>query len=135
MPLHGQRLFRGRTDGADAHGGPDPPDGRGPIYKAVAEMVAAGAELYEGEHEVLHSSGELRWCYFRVSWVYDKNEGRYFYVAQVLDITDQKKVEHMKNEFVATVSHELRTPLTSIKGALGLIRATGGDDMPPPRSG
>lgn len=56
-------------------------------------------------------------------------------MAQVLDITDQKKVEHMKNEFVATVSHELRTPLTSIKGALGLIRATGGDDMPPPRSG
>ncbi|MCD2312780.1 CHASE domain-containing protein [Pseudosulfitobacter pseudonitzschiae] len=108
-----------------------PPDGRGPIYKAVAEMVAARAELYEGEHQVVHSSGELRWCYFRVSWVYDKNEGRYFYVAQVLDITDQKKVEHMKNEFVATVSHELRTPLTSIKGALGLIRATGGDDMPP----
>ncbi|MFQ5631138.1 MAG: response regulator, partial [bacterium] len=45
-------------------------------------------------------------------------------VAIVRDITERKRVERMKNEFVSTVSHELRTPLTSIRGALGLI--TGG---------
>jgi len=37
------------------------------------------------------------------------------------DITERKRLELIKNEFISTVSHELRTPLTSISGALGLI--------------
>lgn len=41
-----------------------------------------------------------------------------------MDLSELKRIERMKSEFVSTVSHELRTPLTSIAGSLGLI--TGG---------
>jgi DNA-binding response OmpR family regulator len=37
------------------------------------------------------------------------------------DITREREIADMKNEFVSTVSHELRTPLTSIKGYVDLI--------------
>ena len=39
----------------------------------------------------------------------------------VEDISELRKVDRMKSEFISTVSHELRTPLTSISGSLGLI--------------
>ncbi len=43
------------------------------------------------------------------------------------DITESKKIERMKSEFVSMVSHELRTPLTSIRGSLALLeRGVGG---------
>lgn len=37
-------------------------------------------------------------------------------VAVFQDITDIRKLENMRSQFVANVSHELKTPLTSIKG-------------------
>lgn len=47
--------------------------------------------------------------------------GKLIYVGVVRDISERKRIERMKNEFISTVSHELRTPLTSITGSLGLL--------------
>lgn len=46
------------------------------------------------------------------------------------DITERKKVEKIKNEFISTVSHELRTPLTSVRGSLGLLVGGAGGKLP-----
>ncbi len=48
-------------------------------------------------------------------------DGRRIFTGLTRDITERKRLEQLKTEFVSTVSHELRTPLTAIRGALALV--------------
>lgn len=57
------------------------------------------------------------------------HDGLYF-LAVGRDVTERRRVERMKSEFVATVSHELRTPLTSISGSLGLLAGGSAGPLP-----
>lgn len=50
------------------------------------------------------------------------------FIASVRDITRRKRLEQVKDSFIATVSHELRTPLTSISGSLDLLVARAARD-------
>jgi PAS domain S-box-containing protein len=49
------------------------------------------------------------------------DNGQRKFIVIVRDVTEQKRVDRMKSQFVSTVSHELRTPLTAIRGGLGLM--------------
>lgn len=42
-------------------------------------------------------------------------------IVNLHDLSETKRTEKLKTEFVSAVSHELRTPLTSIRGILGLL--------------
>jgi PAS domain S-box-containing protein len=46
------------------------------------------------------------------------------------DVSDRRRLERMKDEFISTVSHELRTPLTSLRASLGLIASGSLDKRP-----
>jgi two-component system sensor histidine kinase VicK len=46
------------------------------------------------------------------------------------DVSERRRLERMKDEFISTVSHELRTPLTSMRASLGLIAAGTLDKRP-----
>lgn len=77
---------------------------------------------YIAEHRVQHRDGHWIWIESRGKVVERDAQGRAIrMIGTNTDISERKRAEQLKSEFVATVSHELRTPLTSISGALGLI--------------
>ena len=51
-------------------------------------------------------------------------------VVAFQDISERRRLERMKDEFISTVSHELRTPLTSLRASLGLISSGSLDKRP-----
>ncbi len=51
-------------------------------------------------------------------------------IVVIHDVTEQRKSEQTRREFVANVSHELRTPLTNVKSYAETI-VSAGDELPP----
>lgn len=88
-------------------------------YRAtgVARIIGIGREV-EGQRK----DGSIFPLDLAISQ--STHQGQPIFIGLVRDITERKRIEKMKSEFVSTVSHELRTPLTAISGSLGLI--TGG---------
>jgi PAS domain S-box-containing protein len=107
------------------------------------EVIGKPSEMFLAPEEVEHAralfkrimSGE---AVTNIETIYIRKDGRRVHVAGssncrfengravasrtiLRDVTAQREVDHMKDEFVSIVSHELRTPLTSIRGALGLL--------------
>jgi PAS domain S-box-containing protein len=77
---------------------------------------------YESEVRMRHKNGEWVWVIDRGTVVEWTEEGEPLRMSGTHnDISERKKLDQMKSEFVSTVSHELRTPLTSIKGSLALL--------------
>jgi PAS domain S-box-containing protein len=86
---------------------------------------------------------EHEWTYIRkdgsrfpvmlsVTALWDERSTLSGFLCIAYDLTERKKIENMKNEFISTVSHELRTPLTSIRGSLGLLAAGTVGEIPVP---
>ncbi|RLQ87222.1 PAS domain S-box protein [Notoacmeibacter ruber] len=86
----------------------------------LEQVLRGEISTYQRELRVYHRDGRLLWVLISVSLGRD-HEGSDHLIVIFQDITEQKEMERLKSEFVASVSHELRTPLTSIRGSLGLI--------------
>jgi len=88
----------------------------------VEEVLSGYPVAYERKQRL--ANGDLR--HYMVNYFPRYGEGAdegkvigFYSLAN--DITELKRMDQLKSEFVSTVSHELRTPLTSIRGSLGLI--------------
>lgn len=105
------------------------------LAAAKVEMQATlerGANHITTEARLLHKDGHSVPTLLRGYIQRDSQQRPLRISGTITDLTEHKRIEQLKRDFVSTVSHELRTPLTSIHGSLGLINGGALGEVPEP---
>jgi PAS domain S-box-containing protein len=87
-----------------------------------AELYRTGLPVRERVERVVLNGTQVRWYSSNMAPIKDLQGDIVGTVGITRDITESKRLDDMKDQFIATVRHELRSPLTAIHGALALLR-------------
>ncbi|HXJ05464.1 MAG TPA: ATP-binding protein [Candidatus Acidoferrum sp.] len=109
-----------------------PPTSGSALVEVVrqTELVEAVRKVLGGEPRVQSEivTGTLRQHYFAITVAAVRAGETTGAVVVLHDITELRKLERVRRDFVANVSHELRTPLTAIQGFAETLLAGAIDD-------
>lgn len=86
----------------------------GPVFSSLVQKAEQSRMPASGELTL--SLPDERYLLVRLSPLFYKVGSFSGIVAIFHDITDFRKLEQMRKDFVANVSHEIKTPITAIKG-------------------
>ena len=90
-------------------------------YFEAFVAIARASDYLEKECTFVHKTGRRFPVTLTITPLRDANDQVTGYLGISRDISEKKRIDQMKSEFISTVSHELRTPLTAISGALGIV--------------
>jgi len=96
-----------------------PPDKRDSVLREINRAALKGQGWEGVEAPIQHTDGSVRIVLWNSAILSDATgKTPIATIAQGQDITERKKVEQLKDDFVGMVSHELRTPLTVVSSAI-----------------
>jgi len=97
---------------------------RDPALAELAHEVRTGAAIVS--RDVVLGGG--RTIQVNAAPLRDPDGAVFGFVLVLHDVTELRRLEVVRRDFVANVSHELRTPLTAIKGYAETLLGPAGDD-------
>jgi PAS domain S-box-containing protein len=98
------------------------PEYREKVAIAIEQAVETKVTFNEDYIIQPKDTGESKWLRSTGKALYDDEDVPLAITGTIQDITEQKKSEQLKNDFIGMVSHELKTPLTSLSGHLQILR-------------
>jgi len=127
-----ERLLFANVGFAEILGLDVPPQSGSPLLEIVrqTELIEAVRAVLKGEPRVETEivTGTLRQRFFAVTVASVRAADNSGAVIVLHDITELRKLERVRRDFVANVSHEFKTPLTAIQGFAETLLAGAIDD-------
>ncbi|MBU4229779.1 MAG: PAS domain-containing sensor histidine kinase, partial [Proteobacteria bacterium] len=85
------------------------------LQRFISQALAS-AKPIEGEIDLTGRDGQEKYFYAHGTRFQDASEMTSGAIIVINDVTNLRRLENMRRDFVANVSHELKTPITSIEG-------------------
>ncbi len=85
------------------------------LQRFISQTLAS-AKPIEGEIDLTGPDGQEKYFYAHGTRFQDASEMTSGAIIVINDVTNLRRLENMRRDFVANVSHELKTPITSIEG-------------------
>jgi PAS domain S-box-containing protein len=96
-----------------------PKSERNKALKKINSTTMGGERWEVVEIPIQHVDGSIRTILWNSATLFNPGDNTPLAtIAQGQDITELKRMDKMKDEFIGLVSHELRTPMTIISGSL-----------------
>jgi len=102
----------------------DTPNGKAKA-QAIFQRFLAGEEVRDEEMEMHRADGGRVWVNLAMRPIRDKEGNVVASRSEIVDITEHKKLDQLKDDFIGLVSHELRSPMTVIMGAINTVLSEG----------
>src|SRR5499426_4311192 len=99
---------------------------RDPALGELMRELASGASI--ASRDVTLSAGTGPTLQVNAARLRGADGEAFGFVLVLHDVTELRRLEVIRRDFVANVSHELRTPLTAIKGYAETLLGSAGDD-------
>jgi two-component system, OmpR family, phosphate regulon sensor histidine kinase PhoR len=96
----------------------------------LLQVVRTGAPVYGMEIAIRKADGQRILLSVNAAPLRDSGGNVVEVVASLTDITEQKRLERLRDDFLSAAAHELKTPVATIKGYAQLLQqwAPGGHD-------
>lgn len=98
-----------------------------PSFGLDSAMRAALANGQSSEQEMQLYSPRAREVFLRVAPVFSSAGARTGAVAIVQDLTELRRLERVRRDFVSNASHELRTPIATVRALAETLQSADGD--------
>jgi PAS domain S-box-containing protein len=100
------------------------------FYKNMWNTISVEKKSFSGQIKNKRKNGEIYHAEIHISPILNTNNTVQFFVAIERDITREKEIENIKDQFISSVSHELRAPMSAVKGLVSMLLKGDYGEMP-----